>query len=135
MKLDHIGIAVKSIEERLKIWRDIFGLKVKTVKEVPDHKLKIALLDLGGVNIELLEPLTEDSTVKKFIDKHGEGMHHLCLEVQDIEKALRDLKNKGVKLIDEVPRNGAENELIAFIHPKDMGGVLIELCEKVDSRK
>lgn len=130
MKLAHIGIAVKSIEERLKIWRDILGLKVETVKEVPQHKLKIALLDLGGIKIELLEPLTEDSTVKKFIEKRGEGIHHLCFEVQDVVKTLQNLKSQGIKLIDKVPRKGAEDELIAFIHPKDMGGVLIELCQK-----
>ncbi len=129
MKLNHIGIAVRSIDASLKIWRDILGLKVELIKEVPSHKLRIAWLGLGETKIELLEPLTEDSTVKKFVEKHGEGIHHLCFEVKDIRAALKQLKEKGVKLIDEVPRKGAEDELVAFIHPKNMGGVLIELCE------
>jgi len=130
MKLDHIGIAVRSIDDSLKIWRDILGLKVETIKEVPQHKVKIALVDCAGVKIELLEPLGRESTVQKFLEKHGEGMHHLCFEVQDIEKMLQDLKNKGVKLIDKVPRQGTDGKKIAFVHPQDMGGVLIELCEK-----
>jgi len=130
MKLDHIGIAVKNIEERLRIWRDILGLKVETVKEVPQHKVKIALMDCEGVKIELLEPIGSESTVQKFIENRGEGIHHLCFEVPDIVGMLAELKKQGIRLIDEAPRKGAEAEQIAFIHPKDMGGILIELCQK-----
>lgn len=130
MKLEHIGIAVKSIDERLKIWQDALGLELKYIKDVPDQKVKVAVLDLAGVKIELLEPLEEESTIGKFIEKRGEGLHHLCFEVDDIEGILSKMKKQGIKLIDEVPRKGAFAEKIAFVHPKNMGGVLIELCQK-----
>jgi methylmalonyl-CoA epimerase len=130
MKLDHIGIAVKSIDERLKTWRDVIGLDLKYIKDVPDQKVKIATFDIGGVHIELLEALDEESTINKFIQNKGEGLHHLCFEVDDIERALTEMKSKGIKLIDEVPRIGASGKKIAFIHPENMGGVLIELTEK-----
>ncbi|MGB3480397.1 MAG: methylmalonyl-CoA epimerase [bacterium] len=129
MKLDHIAIAVKSIEERLKIWQDIFGFKLEVIEDVPDQKVKVAVLDLGETKIELLEPLEETSTISKFIEKKGEGLHHLCFLVADIEKALANMKSHNVRLIDEVLRIGARGKKIAFIHPKDMGGVLIELNE------
>lgn len=130
MKLDHIGIAVKNIEDKLKIWQDLLGLKLQMIEEVPQQKVKIAVLNIGDAKIELLEPMENESPVAKFIDKRGEGIHHLCFEVEDIERALSKIKKNGIKLIDEVPRKGASAEKIAFIHPKDMGGVLIELCEK-----
>jgi len=130
MKLEHIGIAVKSINERLKIWRDVLGLPLEMIEEVPQQKVKVAVLDIGGLKIELLESLEEDSTINKFIEKRGEGLHHLCFEVEDIEGMLQELKKHGIKLINEVPRKGAYAKKIAFIHPKDMGGILIELCER-----
>ena len=130
MKLHHIGIAVKSIDEQLKIWRDILGLKLVQIEEVPDQKVKVAVLPLKDVKIELLEPLSDDSTLSKFIDKKGEGLHHICMEVDDIDAMLGKMKESNIKLIDEVPRVGAGGKRIAFIHPKDMGGVLIELSEK-----
>lgn len=130
MKLEHIGIAVKNIEQKLKIWRDIFGLKLQMVKDVPDQKVRVAILEIGDTHIELIEPTDEQSTVNKFIENRGEGLHHLCFEVKDIESALSDMKRNGIKLIDEVPRKGAYAEKIAFIHPKDLGGVLIELSQK-----
>lgn len=129
MKLDHIAIAVKNITERLSIWQGLFGLTLKMVKDVPDQKVKVAVLDLGETKIELLEPLEENSPISKFIENKGEGLHHLCFEVEDIEGMLLEMKKQGVKLIDEVPRVGASGKKIAFIHPKDMGGVLIELSE------
>ena len=130
MKLAHIGIAVKSIQEKLKIWRDIFGLKLQMIEDVPEQKIKVAVLEIGDINIELIEPSGEDSTVNKFIEKRGEGLHHLCFEVENIDSVLSEMKKQGIKLIDEVPRKGASGKKIAFIHPKDMGGVLIELCQK-----
>ena len=135
MKLNHIAIAVKSIEEQLKIWQDILGFKLKVVEDVPDQKVKVAVLDLGETKIELLEPLEETSTISKFIEKKGEGLHHLCFLVADIEKALASMKSHNVRLIDEVPRIGVSGKKIAFVHPKDMGGVLIELLQKSEPRK
>ncbi len=129
MRLKHIGIAVKSIEERLTAWRDAFGLKVVHIKEVPTHKIRVAMIDLAGVTIELLEPLGADSTVATFLETRGEGLHHVCLEVDNIERALSALKQKKIRLIDAVPRIGAEGKKIAFVHPKDIGGVLVELSE------
>lgn len=130
MKLEHIGIAVKSIDERLKIWRDVLGLHLEMIEEVPQQKVKVAVLDIDGLKIELLEALGEGSTVATFIEKRGEGLHHLCFEVEDIDEMLLKLKQQGAKLIDEVPRDGASGKKIAFVHPKDMGGVLIELTQK-----
>jgi lactoylglutathione lyase/methylmalonyl-CoA/ethylmalonyl-CoA epimerase len=130
MKLEHIGIAVKSIEERLKIWRDVLGFHVEMVKDVPQQKVKVAVVDVGGLKIELLESLEEKSTISTFIEKRGEGVHHLCFEVDDIERVLEEMKKRGIKLIDDVPKAGAYAEKIAFVHPKDMGGVLIELTQK-----
>jgi len=130
MKLDHIAIAVKSIEERLKIWQHVLNLKLEFIKDVPDQKVKVAVLDINGLHIELLEPLEETSTISKFIEKKGEGLHHLCFEVENIESMLLNMKKQGIKLIDEVPKIGASGKKIAFIHPKDMGGVLIELTQE-----
>jgi methylmalonyl-CoA/ethylmalonyl-CoA epimerase len=130
MKLDHIAIAVKSIEERLKIWQHVLNLKLGFIKDVPDQKVKVAVLDINGLHIELLEPLEETSTISKFIEKKGEGLHHLCFEVENIESMLLNMKKQGIKLIDEVPKIGASGKKIAFIHPKDMGGVLIELTQE-----
>ena len=130
MKLDHVGIAVKSIEERLHVWKDALGLGLANIEEVEDQKVKVAKLDVRGTEIELLEPTSEESPIFKFIEKKGEGIHHLCFQVDDIEKALADMKSYNVRLIDEVPRIGADGKKIAFIHPKDMGGVLIELSQK-----
>ncbi|MDI6839865.1 MAG: methylmalonyl-CoA epimerase [bacterium] len=135
MKLDHIGIAVRSIEDRIKIWAS-FGLKVEKFAKVDYRKVKVAVLsegscgDAGSVKIELIEPIGEDSPIAKFLEKKGEGLHHLCFEVKDIEKVLTELKSKGIKLIDEVPSKGAFTKKVAFLHPSAVHGVLIELCEK-----
>ena len=129
MKLHHIGIAVNSIDEKLKIWQQCLGIEFEDIEEVPDQKVRVAVLPVGDVNIELLEPVGDDSTIRKFINKRGEGLHHLCFEVEDIEKILSDMRSQGFTLIDEKPRIGASGKKIAFIHPKSMGGVLIELTE------
>ncbi len=130
MKLEHIGIAVKSIEHQLKIWQDLLGFTARMISEAPEQKVKVAMLDVGGVTVELLEPLSDDSTIHKFIEKRGEGLHHLSFEVEEIEKAIKDLKDKGAMMIDESPRKGAHAAKIAFIHPQSTGGVLIELSQR-----
>jgi methylmalonyl-CoA/ethylmalonyl-CoA epimerase len=130
MKLNHIGIAVKSIEERLKIWRDIFGFRVEVIEEVPEQKVRVAILKSGALTIELLEPVAADSTIHRFIDRRGEGLHHLSFEVDDIEQMIEEYKKKNVKMIDDVPRKGAHGFRIAFIHPTSTGCVLIEISQK-----
>jgi methylmalonyl-CoA/ethylmalonyl-CoA epimerase len=130
MVLNHIGIAVRSIEKRLDIWKNALGLTLISIEEVAEQKVKIAKLDVRKTHIELLEPTDKDSPIFRFIEKKGEGIHHLCFQVPDIEHALREIKHQGIGLIDEVPRIGAGGHKIAFIHPKDMGGVLIELLQK-----
>ncbi|EFC90617.1 methylmalonyl-CoA epimerase [Dethiosulfovibrio peptidovorans DSM 11002] len=128
--VDHIGIAVKSIEESLKFWEDSLGIHCHGVEEVADQKVKTAFLPIEDTEIELLEGTSEDSPVSKFIEKKGEGLHHMAIRVDDLEKALAELKAKGVRLIDETPRIGAGGAKIAFVHPKASGGVLLELCER-----
>jgi methylmalonyl-CoA/ethylmalonyl-CoA epimerase len=129
MRLSHIGIAVQNIEERLVVWHDLLGLEVIARQEVTDQKVKIAILDVNGIHVELLEPLSEDSAVARFIKKKGEGIHHLCFAVENIEESLKRFKDRNLRLIDEVPREGASGKKIAFINPQDLGGVLIELTE------
>ncbi len=130
MKVEHIGIAVKTIDEQLKVWQHILGLKLHGVEEVIEQKVKVAMLEIGDIHIELLEAIDEESTIKKFIESRGEGLHHICIKVINLDDLLKNLKSKGVKLIDETPRIGAKGKKIAFIHPKNMGGVLIELCQE-----
>lgn len=130
MRLEHVGIAVKNIEESLKIWHDVLGFRVEMIKEVPDQKVKVAMLDVGTFTIELLEPLNTDSTIQKFIERRGEGLHHLSFLVNDIEQKIEEFKKSNLKMIDEVPRKGAHASKIAFVHPSSTGGVLIELTQK-----
>jgi methylmalonyl-CoA/ethylmalonyl-CoA epimerase len=129
MKLNHIGIAVKSIENQLKVWKDVLGMELIEVMEVPEQKVLVAILAVGDTHIELLEALDAKSTIHAFIEKRGEGLHHLCFGVVDIEQKLQEMKSQDIKLIDEVPKIGASGKKIAFVHPKSMGGVLIELEE------
>ena len=128
-KIDHIGVAVKSIDEAKKIYEGFLGLKVTEIETVAEQKVKTAFLPTGESEIELLESTSPDGAVARFIDSKGEGMQHIAFGVEDIEGALKELKDKGVRLIDEKPRKGAGGKKIAFIHPKETGGVLIELCE------
>lgn len=128
-KVNHIGIAVKSIEEAKKFY-ETMGLKVEGEEVVEEQKVRVAFIQVGETRIELLEATSEDSPVAKFIEKRGEGIHHIAFQVDDIEKALELLKSKGVRLIDEKPRRGAHNTRIAFIHPKSTNGVLVELCQE-----
>jgi methylmalonyl-CoA epimerase len=127
--LKHIGIAVNDINETLKVFEQTLGLKHEKTVTLDERKLKIALLELGEVKIELLEPMDKEGTIAKFLGNRGEGIHHIALKVTEIEKTLEQLKKKGVTLIDEKPRKGAEGGKIAFIHPKSTKNVLIELCE------
>ncbi|MDK2783076.1 MAG: methylmalonyl-CoA/ethylmalonyl-CoA epimerase [Thermococcaceae archaeon] len=128
-KVDHIGIAVKNLEEAIKIWENL-GLKVEEIEEVPDQKVRTAIFHAGETRIELLEATSEDSPIAKFIEKRGEGIHHIALGVDNIEEHLEKLKEKGFRLIDEKPGIGAGGAKIAFVHPKSVGGVLLELCER-----
>lgn len=129
-KIEHIGIAVKDIGEATKFYQDVLGCHVSEEIEVPERKLRIAFIDVSGVKLEFLMPMDEDSVLAKFIEKRGEGIHHVCFEVQDIEKAVAELKEKGVQLVDDKPRMGAEGKKIVFIKPKSTHGVLIELKER-----
>lgn len=134
-KVDHIGIAVSSIDEALKFFRDALGLEVESVEEVADQKVKIAFLPVGETHIELLEPTDPDSNVARFLEKKGEGIHHLAFKVEDIGLTLESLKSKDVPLIDQEPRVGAGNKKIAFMHPKGTHRVLMELCQDNNSRQ
>lgn len=129
-KIDHIGIAVNSLEESLSFYEDALGLKVENIEEVPDQKVKVGFLDIGGVHLELLEPSSQDGPVAKFIEKRGEGIHHIAILVDNIEESIELMKDKGVKLIDESPRKGAGGSKMAFVHPKSTHGILLELYEK-----
>ncbi|MFP4082974.1 MAG: methylmalonyl-CoA epimerase [Candidatus Aminicenantes bacterium] len=135
LKIDHIGIAVSHLEESMKKWEEVFGLKAKNIEEIKERGVKLASLDLeGGPSLELVSGLAEDSAVAKFIEQRGEGIHHFCFEVEDIHKAVEKLKKKGVQFVEPVPVKGAEGSLIAFIHPLSLNGVLVELKEKTRQR-
>ena len=127
-KIDHIGIVVRDIQQALGFYESALGLSLSQVVEAPDQKVQVAFLPVGESNIELVQPLTDDTGTAKFLEKRGEGIHHICLEVEDIEASLAQLKAHGAPLIDEVPRAGAHGR-VAFIHPKGAHGVLIELVE------
>ena len=128
-KLDHIGIAVNSIDEALPVFRDALGMKYLKTEEIPTQKVRVAFLDAGGTHVELVEPTSPDAAVAKHIEARGPGLHHLAWRVADVEKALSLLKAKGVRLIDEKPRPGAGGKTIAFVHPKSASGVLTELVQ------
>ena len=132
--LYHVAIAVNNLSEVEKIYETALGLKVEHREIVEDQKVSTSMLVLedGGTAIELLEPVSEDSPISKFLEKRGEGIHHICYKVDNLESVLARLKEQGVRLIDESPRPGAYNSKVAFIHPKAMNGVLIELAELND---
>ena len=132
MKINHLGIATKGIEEALKFWGDALGLESVHTETVEDQKVRVAMLPIGDTRIELLEATSEDSPIAKFIEKRGGGIHHIAVEVEDIEASLAKLKAEGMRLIDETPRVGAENCLVAFVHPSSANGVLLELVQKND---
>lgn len=129
MKIDHIGIATERLEDAAAVWRDALGLQLESTEEVATQGVRVAMFSLGESHIELLEPLTSNSPVGKFLEKRGPGIHHIAVRVDDIREALASLKAKGLRLIDEVPRVGAGNCLVAFIHPAAANGVLLELVQ------
>ena len=129
VKINHVGIAVNSIDEAVKLYTEVLGLKVKDIEVVADQKVKTAIIPVGESKIELIESTDAEGTIAKYIEKRGEGLHHLALEVSNIADALATLVNKGVALIDEKPRKGVENTRIAFLHPKETKRVLLELVE------
>ena len=128
--IEHLGIAVKSLEEAIPYYENILGLKCYSIEEVADQKVKTAFFKVGQTKIELLEPTSEDSTIAKFIEKRGAGTHHMAFAIEDgVANALAEVEAKGVRLIDKAPRKGAEGLNIAFLHPKSTCSVLTELCE------
>jgi methylmalonyl-CoA/ethylmalonyl-CoA epimerase len=128
--IEHIGIAVKNLEESIKYYEGVLGLKCYAIEEVKDQKVKTAFFLVGQTKIELLESTDPDGPIGKFIDTRGEGIHHLAFAVEDLHAALRDVEGEGVQLIDKSPRRGAEGFSIAFLHPHSTHGVLTELCSK-----
>ncbi len=130
LKIDHLGIAVNSIDDGKAFWSDVLGLKFEGAETVEEQKVTTAFFPVGESEVELLESTSPDGPVAKYIEKKGAGIQHIAFRVDDIEKALDELKEKGVKLIDEKPRKGAGGAKIAFLHPKATGGVLVELCER-----
>jgi methylmalonyl-CoA/ethylmalonyl-CoA epimerase len=128
--IDHIGIAVKTIEQAGKFYTDILGLKIQDIENVPDQKVNVAFIPITDSEVELLESTHPDGPVAKYIEVRGEGVQHIAFRVENIEEALEELKAKGIRLIDQEPRNGAGGTRIAFIHPKETNGVLVEICER-----
>lgn len=129
-KVDHIGIAVKDLEKALKFYEEILGLKCEGTEVVEEQKVKVAFLPIGDTEVELLESTEPNGPIAKYIEKRGEGIQHIAYRVDNIEKAIEEMKEKGIRMIDEKPRYGAGGAKIAFAHPKDTYGVLIELCER-----
>ena len=129
MKIDHIGIAVKSLTEAAAIYENALGLKVSAYDQVDEQGVRVAMLNIGESRIELLEPTGPESPIQKFMTKRGEGIHHIAITVDDIDKALKQLKAAGVRLVDNEPRRGAHNTRIAFVHPSSTHGVLLELVQ------
>lgn len=129
-KIDHIGIAVKNLEETLKFYEDVLGIKCVSQEVVEEQKVKVAFLPIGDTEVELLESTSEDGPIARFIEKKGEGIQHIAFKVDNIEEAIKELEEKGVRMIDEQPRYGAGGARIAFLHPKSTSGVLIEISQR-----
>lgn len=129
-RLDHVSIVVRNLDEGLKTFEGLLGVKHSHIREVPDQGIKAAMIMVGGVEIELIEPVNPESGVAKFLEKRGEGIHHVCFEVDDIDKELQSLASRGIELIDKQSRKGLAGQ-IGFVHPKSTRGVLVELAQKV----
>lgn len=132
--IEHIGIAVKSIEEALPFFEGVLGLKCYNIEEVADQKVKTAFLRVGQTKLELLEPTSDESPIAKFLEKRGEGIHHIAFAVENSTEALKEAEAKGVRLIDKQSRKGAEGLNIGFLHPKSCHGLLLELCDCADKK-
>ena len=130
LKIDHLGIAVNSIDDGKNFWRDILGLEFEGTETVEEQKVTTAFFPIGESEVELLESTSPDGPIAKYLEKKGAGIQHIAFRVPNLEEALQELKEKGVRLIDENPRHGAGGAKIAFLHPKATGGVLVELCER-----
>jgi methylmalonyl-CoA epimerase len=130
-KISHIGIAVTNIDEQLKFYRNTLGLEFTGIEIIKDQQVKVAFITVGDSRIELLEPTSKESPVQKFIDSNNgkSRIHHIAYEVENLDEAIKEAKDSGLKMVDETPRRGAGNVRIAFIHPRDSGGILTELCE------
>lgn len=128
-QIDHLGIAVRSIDAALPYYEKVLGLTCERIEEVPSQKVRTAFFDVGGVHLELLEPTAADSPIAKFLDDRGEGIHHIAFRSSDIEGQLAQAKGEGVRLIHETPIDGAGGKLVAFLHPKSTQGVLTEFCQ------
>ncbi|MFV9645455.1 MAG: methylmalonyl-CoA epimerase [Desulfobacterales bacterium] len=130
LKIDHLGIAVKSINEGKKFWGDLLGLWLEDSEVMAEEKLITTFFPIGESEIELLETTDPDGPIGRYLEKRGEGIHHIALRVENLEEALKELKEKGIRLVDEKPRKGAGGAKIAFLHPKSTNGVLVELCDR-----
>ncbi len=130
LKLDHVGIAVKNLDETLKFYTDVLELDVTEIEIVEEQKVKVAFLPIGDTEVELLESTADDGPIAKYIERNGEGVQHLAFLVEDIEEAIKDMQDKGMRMIDEMPRYGAGGAKIAFMHPKSSYRVLVELCQR-----
>ena len=127
--INHVAVVVEDMEKSLAFWRDALGIKLHELRDVPAEKSQVAFLPLAGAEVELVMPTTDDSGIAKYLAKRGQGMHHLCLEVDDIEGMMAQLKAKNIRLINEEPRTAANGKKYAFIHPESTGGVLVELYQ------
>ncbi len=134
MKIDHLGIATRTLDEALSFWRDALGLDVVETEEVAEQKVRVAMLPVGESRVELLEATSDDSPIAKFIAKRGAGIHHIAVRVSNIRESMARLKERGARLIDETPRTGAGGCLVAFVHPSSANGVLLELVEHTQSQ-
>ena len=132
LKISHLGIATPTLQEAMERLERIFGIKHDHVEEVADQKVRVAFYPIGESNLEYLESTDPESAVGKYLAKNGPGIHHVAFEVDDVDAAVKELLGKGVRMIDQVPRLGAHGNRIAFIHPKETGGVLVEICQPVD---
>ena len=130
LKMDHLGIAVNSIDETKRFWADVLGLKIEGSEIVEEQKVTTAFFPVGDIEVELLESTAPDGPIARYLEKKGEGIQHIAFRVENVKKALEELKEKGIKLIDEKPRKGAGGAKIAFLHPRSTHGVLVELCER-----
>ncbi len=127
--INHVAVVVEDMEKSLAFWRDALGLELHELRDVPAEKSQVAFLPLAGAEVELVMPTTDDSGIAKYLAKRGQGMHHLCLEVDDIDAMMIQLKSKNIRLINEEPRTAADGKKYAFIHPESTGGVLVELYQ------
>jgi methylmalonyl-CoA/ethylmalonyl-CoA epimerase len=132
--INHIAIAVRDIEESLRFYRDVFGVEDAEVEDVPDQGVKAALVRLGGSQLEFIQPTDSEGSIARFIERSGEGLHHVCFEVEDLEGKLGLLEARGIDLIDKAPRQGLSG-MIAFLHPRSTGGVLVELVDRATARR